>query len=642
MGASQSIPSVLTREKVFELTRSTRNVMDILLEYMLKEVTVRDFLALSNPTECKKYVIFMANDLYKHFYELQIVPTKDKKGVIAFRTVKDLTTPTKEDDSHRQTLCLTLAYFYTRIFQIYGALALTLIDDSKYMVDSGIIPQYGDTTRKGLLPPGFRSYTTTGGAPIPATALGNFNFLRSYLSEGRESAKGFITHYTGEGESRGEVYFLPSFKDRDENDRPISANEISETRIQKGTFSIGYSGARRYAYLDIFSRREGIGGAYKIQFGKLRYIKKEETDTQSIELSSDILPNKLIMIDPTRPDPTSVYVYKIRGFTGTVSEYFNTIFKKLVPYVRSIVEGSSKYTTGYQSPSEAGTSDELKLGRIIHHLTVTKPLGHCLARALQLLKTLPLKGEPGVSFICKAKFFEQTTSSATESKTTITRSGIPEPGSSLESSPGMSALSQLFYDTILVGTPKIAIGQKQGPSGQPSSLQQYISFMKNMAKLFGDDETESGPRTAESLEPGLKSIKNRRDKDLCGSTTGNIIVPPSITGNVYDIVNQLYKTQVEHSAKCGAIFKLLFGIQQDKATGRYRLSLSDNIIKKGFPEIERINYLARDVLMKYYTTCELKYLQGMKIIIDTKHKMNAAAVTAATGSTAAPAATGSR
>ena len=80
MGTSQSIPSTLTREKVFELTRDTRGMMDIMLQYMLKELSVRDFQELSNPTECRKYVIFLANNLYKHFYELEIVPTKDKKA----------------------------------------------------------------------------------------------------------------------------------------------------------------------------------------------------------------------------------------------------------------------------------------------------------------------------------------------------------------------------------------------------------------------------------------------------------------------------------------------------------------------------------------------------------------------------------
>ena len=194
MGSGQSIPSTLTRQKVFELTRDTRGLMDVLLEYMLKEITVRDFLALSNPAECKKYVIFMANNLYKHFYELQIVPIKDKKGVIAFRPVKELTNPPEDTENERQSLCLTLAYFYTRIFQIYGALALTVIDDSKFMMESGIIPLYGDTTKKGLLPPGYRPYVTLGGSiggeltggSIPAATLGNFNFLRSYLYEEKE------------------------------------------------------------------------------------------------------------------------------------------------------------------------------------------------------------------------------------------------------------------------------------------------------------------------------------------------------------------------------------------------------------------------------------------------------------------------
>jgi hypothetical protein len=115
--------------------------MDVILDYMLKEITVRDFLALSNPTECKKYVIFLANTLYKHFYELQITPVKDKKGIIAFRPIKDLVNPKGEDDIERQRLCLTLSYFYTRIFQIYGALALTVLDDAKFVGDTGLLPR---------------------------------------------------------------------------------------------------------------------------------------------------------------------------------------------------------------------------------------------------------------------------------------------------------------------------------------------------------------------------------------------------------------------------------------------------------------------------------------------------------------------
>jgi hypothetical protein len=183
MGAGQSVPSLMTHEKLYELTKDTRNIMNILLDYMLKEITVRDFLALSNPNECKKYVIFMANNLFKYFYELQIFPVKDKKGVIVFRPIKDFTNPSQSLEKEQQSLCLVLAYFYVRIFQIYGALALTLIDDVKFSTETGILSTYSDDFKRQLLPPGYRPYSTLQGGTISTTKLGNFNFLRSFLYE---------------------------------------------------------------------------------------------------------------------------------------------------------------------------------------------------------------------------------------------------------------------------------------------------------------------------------------------------------------------------------------------------------------------------------------------------------------------------
>jgi hypothetical protein len=58
----------LTHEKLYKDTVDTREIMNLLLEYMIKQITVRDFLALSNPNECKKYTLFMANTLHKYFF----------------------------------------------------------------------------------------------------------------------------------------------------------------------------------------------------------------------------------------------------------------------------------------------------------------------------------------------------------------------------------------------------------------------------------------------------------------------------------------------------------------------------------------------------------------------------------------------
>lgn len=634
MGASQSIPSTLTRQKVFELTRDTRGLMDVLLDYMLKEITVRDFLALSNPTECKKYVIFMANNLYKHFYELQIVPIKDKKGVIAFRPVKELINPPENAESERQSLCLTLAYFYTRIFQIYGALALTVIDDSKFMMESGIVPLYGDTTKKGLLPPGYRPYVTMGGSEgdaasthklsggsIPAVALGQFNFLRSYLYEDKNESKGFLTRYTGEGNSRGEIYFLPKIQDRDEYGRPLTVSDISsDTKPQKGIFFIGYTGGKKYATLECYSKKEGIGGDTRFYFGKFKYYKRDSINPETIELSSEILPVKTLTIERDRPAVfKAAYTYSIKGTEKSITDVFNGLLSKVVLFLKKSTEGDTSYSTSSSGViiSETGTAEELRLARIVQNLTKTKPLGHCLARALQLLQTLPLKGEGAVSHICKAKFFEQTTNSAAGIKTTASRSGIPEPGSSLDNSPGLAALSQLFYDTVIVGSPKIIIGTiPKAEQGGKSSLEQYMEFMKTMGRLFGDD-TFNKPVSDDTIKSGLKGIRNKRDSDFCRGINGNLSVPANVVRNVYDVVNQLYQTQVRHAAECGKIVRLLFDIERDKSSGRYKISLSDNIIKKGFPEIERVNYLARQVLVNYYSNCEKTYLHGMKIVLES-------------------------
>ena len=117
----------------------------------------------------------MANTIYKYFYELQIEPIKDKKGVIAFRSIKDLAGSTQERDQEKQSLCLVLAYYYARIFQIYGALALTLIDDISFMSSTGILTTIqGDQQR--LLAPGQRSVIY--GGEISESTLGLFSFLK--------------------------------------------------------------------------------------------------------------------------------------------------------------------------------------------------------------------------------------------------------------------------------------------------------------------------------------------------------------------------------------------------------------------------------------------------------------------------------
>jgi hypothetical protein len=72
---------------------------------------------------------------------------------------------------------------------------------------------------------------------------------------------------------------------------------------------------------------------------------------------------------------------------------------------------------------------------------------------------------------------------------------------------------------------------------------------------------------------------------------------------------------VKHAKKCGEIFKLLFDIAYDEKKNPLTISLSKNVLQGGFEEINRINGLARKVLIDYYSDCEHKYVQGVDLIV---------------------------
>jgi len=126
-----------THLAAFTNTEQTRHLMNEILNYMIKQVSVRDLLHMSKSSECKKYVLFKANSLYQYFHELRVFPSTDSRGLLTFRKVDDLVNPKGDMDKERQSLCLIIAYFYTRVFQIYGALALTLVDDMNFMTSTG-------------------------------------------------------------------------------------------------------------------------------------------------------------------------------------------------------------------------------------------------------------------------------------------------------------------------------------------------------------------------------------------------------------------------------------------------------------------------------------------------------------------------
>jgi hypothetical protein len=626
MGSSESSESIeLTHDELYKLTSDSRNMANFLLTYVLKEMQVQDFLTLSNPTECNKYVVFLANQLYKHFYSLQISPDQNDNGPIFFRHTKDLI---NTSDKKKQSLCLMLSYYYTRIFQIYGALALTLIDDADAMSKSG----FTTLTNDYLYAPGhvhdnhyikhhYRNTDSIGGSQsvgsqsvgsqlVGGAYLKNFIFLEDYLLRSNSEE---LEYEPTSVDSRGKVTFTL-------NDDTI---RLSNYLIQRtGNFKLTPYGYSPFSVI-IKSIHRIDTYDYELKVEKIIYKNKR------IPLPDD-LPDKIRISKHRNSDP-----YKVNN--KTIPEYFNRYFGYLIKYFKKYLDDSDSdsdsdsdtYKKYYKTHSdkkmdihkmlaeigkkmahgtEKGTSEPLALGTIITNMTRVKPLGHCIARALKLLKTEPLQNDPGITQICKSQIFEKYRD--TKYKDIVEeRRGMIEKGQSLEEHPGLYATSLLFYDFIDIGTPKIVIGDHSN-HGNPSSISQYMNFMRTMSRLFEGDKNRSDA----DLMKGLKAIKNRRDNEICGSVNKVIPLDSNITNEVYDVVKKLFKIQYEHATKCGTVFKMLFEIQ--KTSGQPQIRLHPNVVSRGFPEIDRINRHAREILVDYYTNCERTYLNGMQIIME--------------------------
>jgi len=603
-GSSSSLPGEMSHQQLFDMTKDTRLIMNKLLDYGLHKIAVSEFVKLSSPEGCKNYVMFLTNSIHKLFYELQVAPGTDKRGVIFFRSIKDLSEPTEQEKVERQSLCLTLAYFYTRIFQIYGSLALTLIDDINDVSQIGLFE--GMEQRRSFGAPGVYPSTMRGGA-FTLTTMGNFQFLKTYLTDQTYGNEGFRTRYVGSTSSTtANVYF----------NAEIDGQDASST--QQGKFAIAYTGAKEFSYLPMTATGSGIGSNnLTVSFGKIKYQKKGEADEKEASLPDSI---KKTMIISGQVSPTG-YTYKVSGSTISLVDYFNKIFTILVPFVRSLVEGTS--VSGTSDQSERDIQPQLKLSKIIQNLSKVKPLGHCIARGMQLLRAAPFDKD-GISSICKPKFVESTRVSESGLKTTVSRSGLPV--KKLDESPGLSALAQLFYDTVLFGTPQVQIGTTPGKDGT-SSKEKYLEFIRTMSRLFGDTSRRDRADTDAVIKEGLDAITISRDDALCrilGVRDQDIQLPNSLAKVVYESVKKLFARQYVHAQNCGAIINRLFRVQQDRESGYFQISLSPTLIQGGFAELNSINYDTRELLMKYYKDCEETYLHGVQDIIHSKRAVDAA------------------
>jgi len=574
MGQVQSsgLPS---REEILAKTKNGRDIVSQVFDWMVSRTQLRELYSLANPEQCKKYIFLTADALDVLFKKIELEPREGKKGLIYFQKVDELTrNPTSDDPRgrQRQIICLKLAFLYVRIFQVFASLALSVLDvdpqaeirfynDLGRMQQEENIPLFGAQQRRPFQG-GALSAPSKGGALSASAYLPpKWTFLRNVLNEVDGKSNMYrLSNLT--------LFFDMQTLDSD----------------QAAKFTYQYTGP---------SKRIPSQSELKKLIGRVSF----KAETYGDESKAQATLTNIVDSDG-RPIETKSISFNQRfigdiyrdGRGRSIPESFKALLEKLVTESRSDRDDSGLAKT--LSRDDTGVAAGLHTKTLLEAFRQTMPVkAHCVARALQLLSDSGLKSSvPSevYSSVCKTKFLSENRS-------------LPETDREITRSYGIYALAQLFYDTLRDVTP--VVGE--------ATRDQYNAFLVKMKYVFEESNDLKGATT-------LADIKSRAPSSVCTPETKDKLLKiknRDVIRQVRVVASRMINYQLTHTANVVNVLKKLFLLPIESGKP---LQIHPNVRKNGMMEVNKIAAEAREVLVNYYSQCEIMYRQGAEILAQNK------------------------
>lgn len=114
----------------------TPTVLNFILQEMFRRSDLVDIYSLADSKRCSRYIVAGADALQKLFVKIRINPVKGPNGILYFQSVDGLISGMPTDlKAQQRANCLELSFFFIRIFQIFGAVAISMFDNTIPSVD---------------------------------------------------------------------------------------------------------------------------------------------------------------------------------------------------------------------------------------------------------------------------------------------------------------------------------------------------------------------------------------------------------------------------------------------------------------------------------------------------------------------------
>jgi hypothetical protein len=576
MGAGQSIPQSLpSAQKYRGQVIPTQILVNEIFLWMMSQMDTNDLLKLANPKHCKDYVFLTKESLDVFMKQIQLEPRMGAKNVLYFSSVKDLTFADEKAAEQRPTpklyrdaLCSQLAFFYVRLFQIFGALALTVIDS---LPDVG--PKVGDI-RAAALVPGVRGqrpplFAVTGGAkigPADRANLGDFyEFAQPYFSR---------------MDSQDDVYVISSQSGRGQKQyRPQDKDVIFFYASQNQNILYQIANSTVEARINI---------------------------TNASKASYTLVVDNIVVNDESTSVSYNVpMTFKVNDYLYGRRNFYSVLYALLNASVRATTRGKSieeilgERREGDKAEAkvdEAGIPEGLSYIRIRDYLK-EKPKAYCVARAIQLLSPTLMDGiRKETRFGSDVCYFD--------SPEGYMKDSVPLFNHPItDNTPGIRALNQLFYD-ILKGTSPGMSAEADARHREFISLMQQIFSPKEQKKdLKAIKDVRSYPFT-QCDEPELKNKKI-------------VLTNQNSIREVQKAVAELLNYQMRHTATVTKFLQKLFLVEK---SGRVA-GIHPSILKGGLPAVNKLAEEARVMLTEYYKFCEGSYRLGALKVLGAQDKI---------------------
>ena len=144
-----------------------KTLLNSILKNMFSRADLVDLYSLADPQRCSKYVVVAAKALEKLFLSINLEPRKGPDGKIYFQKLEGIQKANPMGAEQQQT-CKMLSFFFIRIFRIYAALTLSILDSDLPASDPAVAESRNMPQRRGLVVinpphlPGFKQKNTMG------------------------------------------------------------------------------------------------------------------------------------------------------------------------------------------------------------------------------------------------------------------------------------------------------------------------------------------------------------------------------------------------------------------------------------------------------------------------------------------------